>query len=58
MNPSTLKISEEKVNFKERNVLIVGDVILDKYVIGSVKRISPEAPVPVVRVTETKEVLG
>jgi D-beta-D-heptose 7-phosphate kinase/D-beta-D-heptose 1-phosphate adenosyltransferase len=32
-----------------RRVLVVGDVILDRYVVGSVDRISPEAPVPVVR---------
>jgi D-beta-D-heptose 7-phosphate kinase/D-beta-D-heptose 1-phosphate adenosyltransferase len=32
-----------------RRVLVVGDVILDRYVVGSVERISPEAPVPVVR---------
>ncbi len=30
-------------------VLVVGDVILDRYVVGAVERISPEAPVPVVR---------
>jgi D-beta-D-heptose 7-phosphate kinase/D-beta-D-heptose 1-phosphate adenosyltransferase len=32
-----------------RRVLVVGDVILDRYVVGSVERISPEAPVPVMR---------
>lgn len=36
-------------------VLIVGDVILDRYVHGSTTRISPEAPVPVVHVQETEE---
>jgi D-beta-D-heptose 7-phosphate kinase/D-beta-D-heptose 1-phosphate adenosyltransferase len=35
---------------KGRRVLVVGDVILDRYVKGSVERISPEAPVPVVLV--------
>jgi D-beta-D-heptose 7-phosphate kinase/D-beta-D-heptose 1-phosphate adenosyltransferase len=35
---------------KGRRVLVVGDVILDRYVTGEVPRISPEAPVPVVRV--------
>ena len=34
-----------------RRVLVVGDLMLDRYVIGRVSRISPEAPVPVVRVT-------
>ncbi len=37
------------------NVLVVGDVILDRYVYGDTTRISPEAPVPVVHVKETEE---
>ena len=36
-------------------VLVVGDVMLDRYWYGDVSRISPEAPVPVVLVNETKE---
>lgn len=36
-------------------VLVVGDLILDRYVHGHTTRISPEAPVPVVRVSETEE---
>jgi rfaE bifunctional protein kinase chain/domain len=39
-------------------VLIVGDAMLDRYLFGSVDRISPEAPVPVVRVTRQEERLG
>ena len=39
-------------------VLVVGDVMLDKYYYGEVKRISPEAPVPVTRVLREKETLG
>ena len=42
----------------KNKVLVVGDILLDKYVSGSVKRISPEAPVPVVNVYEEKYVLG
>lgn len=37
------------------NVLVVGDVILDRYVLGDTSRVSPEAPVPVVRVASTEE---
>lgn len=37
------------------SVLVVGDVILDRYVHGTATRISPEAPVPVVRVNRTEE---
>ncbi len=39
-------------------VVVVGDLMLDTYHIGNVKRISPEAPVPVVRVTRSYSVLG
>lgn len=39
-------------------ILIVGDVMLDRYWFGDVNRISPEAPVPVVRVSHTEERLG
>ncbi len=35
--------------FKNKKILVVGDVILDQYITGSVSRISPEAPVPVVK---------
>lgn len=40
----------ELATFTGRRVLVLGDVILDRYIKGSVDRISPEAPVPVVRV--------
>lgn len=43
---------------KNKKILIVGDVGLDEYVIGEVNRISPEAPVPVVDVTEESLRLG
>ncbi len=39
-------------------VLVVGDLVLDRYLWGEVDRISPEAPVPVVRVTRNTERLG
>ena len=39
-------------------VLVVGDVMLDKYYFGEVTRISPEAPVPINHVTKVKETLG
>ena len=39
-------------------ILVVGDVMLDRYWFGDVERISPEAPVPVVRIRETEERLG
>lgn len=39
-------------------VLVVGDLMLDRYVVGTVERISPEAPVPVVRVQSERHALG
>jgi D-beta-D-heptose 7-phosphate kinase/D-beta-D-heptose 1-phosphate adenosyltransferase len=44
--------------FERVRLAVVGDVILDRYVWGSVDRISPEAPVPVVRVTRESIMLG
>lgn len=43
---------------KGHKVMIIGDLMLDHYLIGNVERISPEAPVPVVRVEREKSLLG
>ena len=43
---------------KNCKILVVGDVMLDKYYFGEVTRISPEAPVPINHVTKVKETLG
>lgn len=43
---------------KNLNILVVGDVMLDRYVTGDVCRISPEAPVPVLRVEEERSIPG
>ncbi len=51
MNPSQEQL-------RRARVLVVGDVMLDRYWYGPVDRISPEAPVPVVRVTRQEERLG
>jgi D-beta-D-heptose 7-phosphate kinase/D-beta-D-heptose 1-phosphate adenosyltransferase len=40
------------------NVLVIGDVIIDKYIYGTSTRISPEAPVPVITYIEEKETRG
>ncbi|MGE5026893.1 MAG: D-glycero-beta-D-manno-heptose-7-phosphate kinase [Betaproteobacteria bacterium] len=42
-------------NFENARVLVVGDIMLDRYWFGEVSRISPEAPVPVVHVGRTEE---
>ena len=49
MNPAALS---------RARLLVVGDVMLDRYWFGDVDRISPEAPVPVVHVRQTEERLG
>lgn len=41
-----------------RHVVAVGDAMLDEYLVGDVERISPEAPVPVVRIRERRYALG
>ncbi|MEE9296178.1 MAG: bifunctional heptose 7-phosphate kinase/heptose 1-phosphate adenyltransferase [Phycisphaerae bacterium] len=45
-------------SFDGRRVLVVGDLILDRYVYGDATRISPEAPVPVLRAVEQDERVG
>lgn len=44
--------------FKGRKILIIGDLILDRYIYGKVDRISPEAPVPVVEVINESYFMG
>ena len=54
MSPDALSpLSAARI--KAARVLVVGDVMLDRYWYGAVDRISPEAPVPVVRVTREEE---
>ena len=51
MNPSKQQLAKARV-------LVVGDAMLDRYWHGAVERISPEAPVPVVKVTREEERIG
>ncbi len=46
------------VEIEGKKILVVGDVGIDRYTVGTVERISPEAPVPIVLVTEEKLKLG
>jgi len=52
----TQQVARERIN--AARVLVVGDAMLDRYWFGAVERISPEAPVPVVRVNREDERLG
>jgi len=44
--------------FHGLNVWVVGDLMIDEYIQGAVERVSPEAPVPVVRVANSERRLG
>lgn len=49
----------EKISlFSKKKILVIGDVGVDEYVMGAVKRISPEAPVPVLEVTDEDKRIG
>jgi rfaE bifunctional protein kinase chain/domain len=51
-NISEKRIKELKSNFEGKKIAIIGDMMLDGYFWGDIKRISPEAPVPVLEVGE------
>ncbi|OVE80727.1 hypothetical protein BVY04_05145 [bacterium M21] len=52
------RAQELTARFAEQRVAVVGDLMLDRYIWGSARRISPEAPVPVVEVKKRRAVLG
>lgn len=52
------RIAEVCSRFANKKILVFGDVILDRYIFGQVERISPEAPVPVVKVDSEEMRLG
>lgn len=58
MNIELERINEIVQIPKDKMCLVVGDIILDKYLVGEVNRISPEAPVPIVSIKSRKNVLG
>ncbi|MBH1957605.1 MAG: D-glycero-beta-D-manno-heptose-7-phosphate kinase [Burkholderiales bacterium] len=53
-----MKLTITPTTIASARVLVVGDAMLDRYWYGAVDRISPEAPVPIVRVTRTEERIG
>lgn len=56
IDPARLSAMLERA--RELTVWVVGDIILDEYIMGDANRVSPEAPVPVVRVRNTDHRLG
>jgi len=43
---------------KNIKILVIGDIMLDKYIFGSVDRISPEAPIPIIDINKTESKVG
>ena len=58
MSLSAVHAKKILARFSRQRILVVGDLMLDRYVYGGVSRISPEAPVPVVHVTHEKSMPG
>jgi D-glycero-beta-D-manno-heptose-7-phosphate kinase len=63
MRPSPQPLTRDRVlqlihRMKSSRVVVIGDIMLDRYVIGDTERLSPEAPVPVVTVRERHAALG
>jgi D-beta-D-heptose 7-phosphate kinase/D-beta-D-heptose 1-phosphate adenosyltransferase len=46
------------MDFSKRTVLCIGDIMLDRYFYGDIERISPEAPIPILRKARVVEMLG
>ena len=57
MTPN-LDLKQTFQKFDGLRVLIIGDLMVDNYILGKVERVSPEAPVPVVDVTHLDSRLG
>ena len=56
--PQKLINTVKQFGSDKRHALVIGDVMLDRYLIGNVGRISPEAPVPVVLLSSQNERAG
>ena len=53
-----LKNLFKNINKKPPTILVIGDLMLDRFIFGSVERISPEAPVPIVKLEKEEQMLG
>jgi D-glycero-beta-D-manno-heptose-7-phosphate kinase len=51
-------VTPSRSTLAQRKLLVVGDAMLDQYWFGDVDRVSPEAPVPIVRIARREERLG
>ncbi|MBA4058718.1 MAG: bifunctional heptose 7-phosphate kinase/heptose 1-phosphate adenyltransferase, partial [Marivirga sp.] len=58
MNHESEFLKTDFQKFRDASILVIGDVMLDVFVYGDVEKISSEAPVPVIRINNNKEMLG
>ncbi len=58
MNLNNEKTKSIIKNFKNLNIMVIGDFMLDEYIFGNVERISPEAPVPIIEEVYRKHIPG
>ncbi len=58
ITPDQNRLRQRVHDFQGRRVVVLGDLMLDRYIWGHVTRISPEAPVPVVEVVNSTSTLG
>ncbi|MBS0644099.1 MAG: D-glycero-beta-D-manno-heptose 1-phosphate adenylyltransferase [Proteobacteria bacterium] len=56
--PTDIELADIVRHFSSARVLVIGDIILDRYVSGAVSRLSPEAPIPVLRPSGDRCTLG
>lgn len=56
--PTDIELAAVVRNFQTARVLVIGDIILDRYIAGQVHRLSPEAPIPVLRPASDRCTLG
>ena len=56
--PTDIELAALVRRFHTAKILVIGDVILDRYVTGAVHRLSPEAPIPVLRPSDHRRTLG
>jgi len=45
-------------NIQNKKILVLGDIMLDQYIYGSVDRISPEAPIPIINIENNSYSIG
>jgi D-beta-D-heptose 7-phosphate kinase/D-beta-D-heptose 1-phosphate adenosyltransferase len=62
-NDATMRVADVELaglvrRFNDARVLVLGDVMLDRYISGSASRLSPEAPIPVLRPASSRTTLG